>query len=120
MEFTDYIEIKNRMTEKCAIECCECPFGHEHNGTLLNCVSFEAIHPETAEVLVKKWGDEHPVKTRQSEFLKMFPRASIHEDGIIAICPKVVDTTFRCSCESTQCGDCRKEYWLEEIEEGER
>lgn len=65
---------------------------------------------------VQTWSDFHPVKTRQSEFLKMFPNADLDE-SIITICPWQLGeiTLEECSSHS-QCDDCRREYWLEEIE----
>lgn len=59
-----------------------------------------------------------PKKTRQSEFLKMFPNARLI-DGVLDIMPcKIVGREFQeqncntyCYCET-----CRKEYWLKEVE----
>lgn len=64
---------------------------------------------------VQTWSDYHPIKTRQSEFLKMFPNADLDE-SIITICPWQLGeiTLEECSGRS-QCDDCRREYWMEEI-----
>lgn len=67
----------------------------------------------------EKWGKEHPVKTRQSEFLKMFPRPALDRNGILAIqpCEVVVDICKdNNDNEITNCCTCRREFWLEEIE----
>ena len=75
--------------------------------------------------IVEKWAKEHPVKTRQSEFLKMFPNARIESDGMPSICPIVVDK--RCynkdddalCCfvrDEEKCRKCRRDFWLKEIE----
>ena len=71
---------------------------------------------------VEQWVKEHPVKTRQSEFLKMFPSALI-DGGSLCICPKILDpktysTDTGCSriCNSITCRDCRRDFWLKEIE----
>lgn len=50
----------------------------------------------------------------QSEFLKMFPRANRGEDGLIVFCPKDFDSKIECGRDP--CGECRKKYWLEEVE----
>ena len=74
---------------------------------------------------VEQWAKEHPVKTRQSEFLKMFPNARIESDGMPSICPIVVDK--RCynkdddalCCfvrDEEKCRKCRRDFWLKEIE----
>ena len=75
--------------------------------------------------IVEKWVKEHPVKTRQSEFLKMFPNARIESDGMPSICPIIVDK--RCynkdddalCCfvrDEEKCRKCRRDFWLKEIE----
>lgn len=77
---------------------------------------------------VEQWSKEHPVKTRQSEFLKMFPNARIESDGMSSICPIVVDK--RCHnkdddalcClvrDEEECRKCRRDFWLAEIKDGE-
>lgn len=51
-------------------------------------------------------------KTRQSEFLKMFPNAQM--DGCtVAMCPGKVDENVDCRL---QCDDCRKDFWLAEVD----
>ena len=68
---------------------------------------------------VQKWSDEHPKKTRQSEFLKMFPNAVTFQMGdhkIVAFCPIGTDVDFRCHGSSKLCADCQKEYWMAEVE----
>jgi len=75
---------------------------------------------------VEQWVKEHPVKTRQSEFLKMFPSASI-DAGAVCICPKtLVPETYAASdgrgCihvrNGVKCSTCRRDFWLAEISEG--
>lgn len=82
------------------------------------------------EVIAEQWAKEHPVKTRQSEFLKIFPCEDlVNEDtGVLDIYPCNVGFIYsngkfkakRCSadmCYGNICDDCRKKFWLEEIEE---
>lgn len=68
--------------------------------------------------IVIKWAKDHPVKTRQSEFLKMFPHAQ-KRDGIINICPLSVDKDNKTNseCLKTGCDECRKRFWNEEVSE---
>ena len=75
--------------------------------------------------IVEKWAKEHPVKTRQSEFLKMFPNARIESDGMPSICPIVVDKRYynkdddALCCfvrDEEKCRKCRRDFWLKEIE----
>ena len=64
---------------------------------------------------------EHPRKTRQSEFLKMFPNARIAPDGCIGggCCPSDLDTTYVCPMEKSPCRsgcpECRRAYWRAEV-----
>lgn len=62
------------------------------------------------------------LKTRQGELLKLFPRASMTADGVIAFCPESMDSAFACPIKERdhydlECGDCRRKYWLREVEE---
>lgn len=88
------------------------------------CFKLEEKDTEIVEQ-VEQWAKEHPVKTRQSEFLKMFPNARIESDGMPSICPIVVDK--RCynkdddalCCfvrDEEKCRKCRRDFWLKEIE----
>lgn len=71
--------------------------------------------------LVEKWAEEHPRKTRQSEFLKQYPEASISKHGVLLVCPCPISSSHRdayggCATIHRKCDDCRKEYWLQDVE----
>ena len=68
--------------------------------------------------IVEQWAKDHPVKTRQSEFLKMFPYAKTM-GGVISICPNSIDSTYRNedTCDHSFCEECGKKYWNEEVDE---
>ena len=67
--------------------------------------------------IVEKWAKEHPVKTRQSEFLKMFPNASVGYNGTLVICPSQADTKAVTECVRSEinCDKCKRDFWLKEI-----
>lgn len=65
---------------------------------------------------VEEWSKEHPVKTRQSEFLKMYPNAVVMTGGVLCVRPCEVDNTIKNLCKTTNCGVCRLDYWLQEVE----
>lgn len=65
---------------------------------------------------LEKWAKEHPVKTRQSEFLKMYPNAVVMTGGVLCVRPCEVDNTIKNLCKTTNCGVCRRDYWLQEVE----
>ena len=68
--------------------------------------------------IVEQWAKEHPVKTRQSEFLKMFPNASVGYNGTLVICPSQADTKAVTGCIRSErnCDKCKRDFWLKEIE----
>lgn len=63
-----------------------------------------------------KWGEEHPIRTRKSEFLKMFPDAMIADDGMPDIDPCDINQKILGCCSEGNCEKCRREFWLKEIE----
>lgn len=72
---------------------------------------------------VEQWAKEHPVKTRQSEFLKMLPNARLDATGCLMLCP--MDVMGReyvsknipgCINNGIICGKCKRDFWLKEIE----
>ena len=67
--------------------------------------------------IVEKWAKEHPAKTRQSEFLKMFPNASVGYNGTLVICPSQADTKAVTECVRSEinCDKCKRDFWLKEI-----
>ena len=71
---------------------------------------------------VEQWAKEHPVKTRQSEFLKQWPDAEISDDGLLSIAPCQLNVELL-QCESQEdcekrgvCDECCRDFWLKEIE----
>ena len=61
-------------------------------------------------------------KTKQSEFLKLFPDTKLDSNGIIDIKPciieKSLDPYFDLNCGKCEYSayDCKFAYWLEEVE----
>lgn len=89
-----------------------------------DCSSCEAIgvcqndceKAEQMVEIVEKWEKEHTKKSRQNEFLKMFPNAVLI-DGVLIFAPCNVDKTIGGdSCSKTTCEECARKYWTEEIE----
>ena len=122
MDAVEFLKEWNRMTGSgeygiCKINCCDCPLYSNNNEFGSFCLMFANKYFEEAVAIVKKWSAEHPKKTRRSEFLKMFPNASI-VDRVPELNPCHVDNKFspQKGCGNSSCGECRKEYWNEEVE----
>lgn len=66
----------------------------------------------------EQWAAEHPVKTRQSEFLKLFPGVDVYEtDGCLTLNPCIIYEKMRKECAGKLCSECRRAFWLAEVEE---
>lgn len=60
-----------------------------------------------------------PKKTRQDELLKMFPNAPMTYGGLLDTTPCTLEgrSFIEQKCDSyATCLDCRKDYWLQEVE----
>lgn len=81
------------------------------------CDSIECL-TETAIDDVESWSKTHPIETRQSAMLKIFPKARMFEDeDFLSICPNTADSSFECpTSKKVSCSDCRKKYWSEAVE----
>lgn len=69
----------------------------------------------------EEWAAAHPRKTRQDVFLEQWPEAYIHEDGYLDMCPLQVSVAHRdadgcCATLDRSCPDCRREFWMQEVE----
>lgn len=115
MTAIEYLKAQNRMTKKCGIDCDKCPLSSRNNEADCACLELEQDYPEKAVEIVEKWAKEHPVKTRQSEFLKLFPDSEIDRNGNLYICPKNINRQYNC-CDYDNCEKCRAKFWMEEIE----
>ena len=110
MDAVEYVKQRERMCDHYG-HCGDCPAGNYER-----CASLKEI-PNLVPI-VEKWAKEHPVKTRQSEFLKMFPDASVGYNGTLVICPSQADTKAVSECIRSErnCDKCKRDFWLKEIE----
>jgi hypothetical protein len=120
MDAVKFIEERKRMCN--GRPCAGCPLFAVHQlEHLPDCKKWCMDHPEASVTVVEKWAEEHPCKTRQSEFLKQYPEASISKHGVLLVCPCPISASHRdayggCATIHRRCDDCRKEYWLQEVE----
>lgn len=117
----DMINEVERILEKAEKSSCE---GCKYSGD----ASFNGmkICTECCNNYYNKWMPK-PKKTRQSEFLKMFPNAHEGDDGVLNIYPCIVDETLDTgdfphgtACDRAEryggCCECKMAYWNEEVE----
>ena len=66
----------------------------------------------------EEWSAAHPRKTRQSVFLEQYPQADIDNTGLLVLCPKRISADIRVTadCLRQGCSDCRREFWMQEVE----
>lgn len=96
--------------------CSECELiSKEDKGCILDMDEYLEQAVRSVQI-VEQWAKDHPVKTRQSEFLRMFPDAT-DESGILIFCPRNFDPKSINSvhCHRYVCSECRKDYWLTEV-----
>lgn len=115
MDAVEYVKTQFRLCRS-KDSCSECPLQDKENCC---CITDTIEYVEKAVQIVEQWAKEHPVKTRQSEFLKMYPNAVIDEDnGILGIRPCNIDERIGCTNEKG-CDGCRRKYWLTEVTDNE-
>ena len=113
MDAVEFVKTFGRM---CNTECTKCELWKRRIRSE-SCTSWQKNHPEEAVALVEQWAKEHPVKTRQSEFLKHYPGARITIDGFLHACPMDVFSDTGINCAARTCHECRKAFWLAEVED---
>lgn len=113
MDAVEFLKQFNRMCKAYNDDGCkECPAYKYRCGEEFN------EQEEDGVSIVEQWAKEHPVKTRQSEFLKMFPNAE-KNNGVLNFCPQrfgYFRIDRKCCKSATECTECKREFWLKEIE----
>lgn len=117
MDAIQFLKTVGRICKANNGKCDECPLDKYPCNAYINCIRNVEPDKDSEEMvnIADGWAKDHPVKTRQSEFLKMFPNAPIDEDnGILCIRPCDVDESIGCTNEKG-CYGCRRKYWLTEV-----
>lgn len=123
MDAVEFLKQFNRMCKAYNDDGCkECPAYKYRCGE-----EFDE-QEEDGVSIVEQWAKEHPVKTRQSEFLKMFPNAQKSLNGVLDICPRKFEPEKYKSAtpdkvcvngnadDEYHCDECCRDFWLKEIE----
>lgn len=100
--------------------CGDCPLRKVKNSacliSLIKECEVEKVADQLEEVL-RKWAEEHPLKTYKDVFLEKLPNARINKkDSIPAVCRKMVFGGFLNDCIDN--GDKCKECWNKPYKEG--
>lgn len=112
MDALEFIRERNRMCNSFGHNSCgNCP-ANKHGECIIT------LWDEEIVPIVEKWSKENPIKTRQSEFLKLFPEAYVGGDGCLALNPCEFYPNMRKECTNKYnwCSDCRHKFWMQEIE----
>lgn len=122
MDAVEFFKTVNRLCKLCKNQSRkECPV---YKNDMCCMVGFDDDSIKSIEetvLKVEQWAKEHPVKTRQSEFLKQFPNADLKI--ITRLLPCSLDKTLkplRCAkygylSITCRCDRCRDDYWNEEV-----
>lgn len=114
MDAVEYVKTQYRLCRS-KDNCSECPLQDKEN---CGCIMDTIEYVEKAVQIVEQWAKDHPVKTRQSEFLKMFPNAEFCRD-VINILPCSIEKEMCKYCDNSKCEECRKDYWLSEVNDND-
>lgn len=117
MDAVEFFKTANRLCKNQS--CRKCPVCKEGVCMVMNMVRLDGGLVESIEETVSKveqWAKDHPVKTRQSEFLKLFPNAP-KSGRVLDICPQNLNIEYMPPkrCENISCGACKTDYWNEEV-----
>lgn len=125
MDAVEYIKEAKRICKSrgvCKSVSSKCPLLDENGhctATADICAADIIEKTENAVQIVEQWAKDNPVKTRQSEFLKRFPKADltrlqpcmIEKDKRPMWCGKYADFGPNGCCD-----ECRYAYWNEEVD----
>lgn len=118
----DTVEFFKTVKRLCKNKGCDgCPVCKNNTCMVMLMARIYGASDESIEETISKveqWAKDHPVKTRQSEFLKMFPNAEFCRD-VINILPCSIEKEMCKYCDNSKCEECRKDYWLSEVNDND-
>nr|DAP69639.1 MAG TPA: hypothetical protein [Caudoviricetes sp.] len=110
MDAVEFVKEFGRMCQPHTNGCEECAL-YGKGCTLVS----HKDDPETLINAVEAWSATHPRKTRQSVFLEQWPDAMMC-NGVLDIYPCILDKTRRSDKCNEGCTECRREFWMQEVE----
>lgn len=120
MDAVKFLQERNRMCNSFSPDCEGCRVD-EAKSVMDECCRWMFENHERAVKIVEEWSAAHPIKTLQDVFLEQWPEAKIENDGCLNVCPYLVsaihrDKYGRCAIYGKGCYDCRREFWMQEVE----
>lgn len=116
MEALEFLKEERRMCASFNAMCVKCPLGDTGCCVIIGDTDREL---ENEVATVEQWSKEHPRKTRQSVFLEQWPETEVDKSGCLRLCPELVSADYRnrhADCPNRVCMDCRREFWMKEVE----
>ena len=120
MDAVKFVKTVNRLCKN--RQCKECPVYKNNRYCVVGFGDDSVKNIEETISILEQWLKDHPIKTRQREFLKKFPNAYLNT--ITCLLPCSLDKTLkplRCAkygylSITCRCDRCRDDYWNEEVE----
>lgn len=119
MDAVKFLEEAKRMCRFFShVACVGCPaLINRQNCMFADVIVNYGTKTTDAVAIVEEWSKEHPIKIRNSEFLKHYPNADVLDNGVVSLCPKLIDGyNPSAGCYDTDCYNCKTEYWRQEVE----
>lgn len=116
MDAVKFLKERKRLCQMYDV-CGGCPANRISGGCIFSVTN--GATPEEQSDFMKAWSAAHPRKTRQNVFLEQYPNAKVVGDtNIPRVYPCQLDQSMEGVnyCNSMSCDDCRREFWLKEIE----
>lgn len=120
MDAVKFLQERARMCNSFSPDCEGCRVDEE-KPVISECYRWMFENPERSVKIVEEWSAAHPRKTRQSVFLVQYPHTMLDKSGVVQLCPKHISATHRdsngeCATPEIMCEDCRRGFWLQEVE----
>jgi len=122
MDAVKFVEERDRMCKSFCDGCTGCPASNACKNELCCAFDLGSTLDAAAQIaIVEEWSAAHPRKTRQSVFLEHYPETTLDEYGVLWICPSDISATHRdsdgrCKTPYNICVNCRREFWMQEVE----
>jgi len=114
MDAVKFLKERNMMC-KTNLSCCDCPAYAIGSSNGCKFAIENWTSPEQQVEIIERWLIDHPHKTRQSNFLELFPDAHLDSHGVLNIQPCDLGYGDYIDCSSTMCYICRERFWDEGV-----